>query len=221
MPLVSWPLASPTMITIIDYEMGNLRSVEKAFEHLGFEASVTRNPQKILDADKIVLPGVGAFKDCMENLNRFGLIEPIVQSIKAGKSFLGICLGMQLLFTESEEFGNHPGLDIIPGKVVRFPEKKDLKIPQIGWNQIRKKKEIPFLKEIPDESYVYFVHSYYVIPEDSSVTATTTDYGIEFTSSIYKDNIFATQFHPEKSQSIGLKILEAFGKFKSGSVVKR
>ncbi len=202
------------MITIIDYEMGNLRSVEKSFEHLGFEASISRDPKKILEADKIVLPGVGAFKDCMENLNRFDLVEPIIQSIKSGKPFLGICLGMQLLFTESEEFGNHQGLNIIPGKVVRFPEKKDLKIPQIGWNQIRKKKEISLLKEIPDESYVYFVHSYYVIPEDSNVIATTTDYGIEFTSSIYKENIFATQFHPEKSQTVGLKILEAFGKWK-------
>jgi glutamine amidotransferase len=214
------------MIAIIDYGMGNLRSVHKAFEHLGFDAIVTRDKKKIASASKVVLPGVGAFKDCMKNLTELDLIEPIIKSIRSGKNFLGICLGLQLLFTESEEFGKHKGLNVIPGKVIRFPEKilgrkklkegetvAALKIPQIGWNQIKKKKEVPFLKEVPDESYVYFVHSYYVVPKDKKVIATTTDYGVEFTSSIYTDNIFATQFHPEKSQTVGLEILKAFGSF--------
>jgi imidazole glycerol-phosphate synthase subunit HisH len=199
------------MIAIIDYGMGNLRSVHKAFEHLGLDAAVTRDKKKIASADKVVLPGVGAFKDCMKNLETFGLIDPVVKSIRSGKPFLGICLGMQLLFTESEEFGRHEGLNLIPGKVVRFPQEERLKVPQIGWNQIWKKKEVPFLKEIPQDSYVYFVHSYYVVPKDPKVIATQTNYGVEFCSSVSKDNIFATQFHPEKSQAVGLKILKAFG----------
>jgi glutamine amidotransferase len=199
------------MIAIIDYGMGNLRSVHKAFEHLGLDAVVTRDKKKIAKAEKIVLPGVGAFKDCMKNLEAFDLIDPIVKSIRSGKPFLGICLGMQLLFTESEEFGRHEGLNLIPGKVVRFPQEEHLKVPQIGWNQIRKKKEVPFLKKVPQDSYVYFVHSYYVVPKDPKVIATQTNYGVEFCSSISKDNIYATQFHPEKSQAVGLKILKAFG----------
>ncbi|MBL7686288.1 MAG: imidazole glycerol phosphate synthase subunit HisH [Deltaproteobacteria bacterium] len=210
------------VISIIDYGMGNLRSVHKAFEHLGVKAEVTRDPKKILNAQKIVLPGVGAFRDCMKNLQELDLIDPILKSIQSGKPFFGICLGMQLLLTESEEFGKHEGLNIIPGKVVRFSEKSEkkksenekLKIPQIGWNQIQKKKETPLLKEIPDQSYFYFVHSYYVVPKDSKVVATTTDYGIEFASSLQKDNIFATQFHPEKSQELGLNLLKAFAKLK-------
>src|SRR5262245_34388057 len=193
------------MIAIIDYGMGNLRSVHKAFEHLGLDAEVTRNKKKIASADKVVLPGVGAFKDCMKNLETFDLIEPVVKAIRSGKPFLGICLGMQLLFTESEEFGRHEGLNLIPGKVVRFPQEADLKVPQIGWNQIRKNKEVPFLKGVPEDSYVYFVHSYYVVPKDPKVIATQTNYGVEFCSSVHKDNVFATQFHPEKSQAVGLK----------------
>lgn len=202
------------MITIIDYGMGNLRSVEKAFEHLNVAAEITRSPQKILDAQKIVLPGVGAFKDCMKNLEELKLIEPILASIKSGKPYLGICLGMQILLSESEEFGNHKGLNVIPGKVVRFPHSPELKVPHIGWNQIKKvgANNHSLLQDISDNSYVYFVHSYYVAPKDKKVIATTTDYGVEFCSSINKDNIFATQFHPEKSQEVGLKILEAFAK---------
>jgi len=212
------------MIAIIDYGMGNLRSVSKAFEHLGAQVLVTRDPNKIASASKIVLPGVGAFKDCMKNLEDLDLVDPIVKSIESGKPFLGICLGMQLLFTESEEFGRHKGLNLIPGKVVRFPEtapgqKKSepikLTVPQIGWNQIEKQKPVSYLKGIPEGSYVYFVHSYYVVPKDPKTIATTTEYGVEFASSVQKDNMFATQFHPEKSQAVGLKILKAFASAKS------
>ncbi len=202
------------MIAILDYDMGNLKSVQKAFEHLGEHVCVTRKADMIAEADKLVVPGVGAFKDCMENLKHYKLIDPILKHIESGKPYLGICLGMQVLFTESEEFGNHKGLDVIPGKVVRFPHSTTLKVPHMGWNQIKKTeaaKKSP-LDAIPNESSVYFVHSYYVVPKDKKVIATTTDYGMEFCSSIQKDNIFATQFHPEKSQDVGLKILEAFAK---------
>ncbi|MEE8185820.1 MAG: imidazole glycerol phosphate synthase subunit HisH [Thermodesulfobacteriota bacterium] len=205
------------MIAIIDYEMGNLRSVQKGLERAGHKAIITRSARDILDASHVVLPGVGAFKDCMENLKRYDLIEPILKVITSGRPFLGICLGLQLLFTESEEFGRHLGLDIIKGRVVRFPitlldQNPELKIPHMGWNDIRIKKRVPLLDGIEDGSFFYFVHSYYVIPEDNGVIATTTDYGIEFTSSIWKDNIFACQFHPEKSQKVGLEILRNFGK---------
>ncbi|MEK7306784.1 MAG: imidazole glycerol phosphate synthase subunit HisH [Nitrospirota bacterium] len=207
------------MIAIIDYGMGNLRSVQKAFERIGHSAVVTRDKKIINDADKIVLPGVGAFPDCMKNLADLGLIDPIIKSVEAGKPFFGICLGLQVLFTESEEFGTHKGLDIIKGRVIRFPEGLSsngtkLKIPHMGWNEIRIKKKTPVLDGIPEGSYLYFVHSYYVVPEDKEITATTTDYGVEFVSSIWKDNIFACQFHPEKSQQAGLKILENFGGLK-------
>ena len=208
------------MIAIIDYGMGNLRSVQKAVEKLGFAAEVTRSGAEIADADGVILPGVGAFKDCMENLDHYNLIQPVLKTISSGKPFLGICLGLQLLFTESQEFGHFPGLDVIKGSVVPFShrlvdpddEKSFLKIPHMGWNVIHKNGSLPLLENIADESYFYFVHSYYVVPEDPAVIATTTDYGIDFVSSIYRDNIFATQFHPEKSQLQGLEILKAFGK---------
>ena len=202
------------MIAILDYDMGNLKSVQKAFEHLGLPACVTRKADMIAEADKLVVPGVGAFRDCMGNLEHYKLIEPILKHIKSKKPYLGICLGMQILFTESEEFGNHKGLNVIPGKVLRFPHMPELKVPHMGWNQIKKTnaaKDSP-LQAISDNDYAYFVHSYYVVPEDKKVIASTTDYGQDFCSSIHKDNIFATQFHPEKSQNIGLKILEAFAK---------
>lgn len=207
------------MIAIIDYGMGNLRSVQKAFERIGHSAVVTRDKKVINDADKIVLPGVGAFPDCMKNLADLGLIDPIIKGVEAGKPFFGICLGLQVLFTESEEFGTHKGFDIIKGRVIRFPaglssNGTKLKIPHMGWNEIRMKKKTPVLDGIPEGSYLYFVHSYYVVPEDKKITATTTDYGVEFVSSIWKDNIFACQFHPEKSQQAGLKILENFGGIK-------
>jgi glutamine amidotransferase len=205
------------MIAIIDYGMGNLRSVQKAFERMGREAVVTRDPKTILDAGKVVLPGVGAFPDCMRNLEEYGLIDAVKQSIRSGKPFLGICLGLQLLFTESEEFGISKGLDIIKGKVIRFkgPEFKGLKIPHMGWNSLAVKRRPPVMQDIPEGSHVYFVHSFHVVPEDKGVIATTTNYGIDFVSSIWKDNVIAVQFHPEKSQALGLSILKRFGEQKS------
>lgn len=206
------------MIAIIDYGMGNLRSVQKGFEKVGFEAVVTADPKVVLEADKIVLPGVGAFRDCIRNLEEGGFVEPILRVIAEGRPFLGICLGLQLLFTESEEFGLHRGLDIIPGRVVRFPEGmtengEKLAVPHMGWNQLSIKSGSPLFAGIPDGTNVYFVHSYYVKPDDSAVVATTTDYGMEFCSSICRDNVMATQFHPEKSQEQGLNILKNFGEF--------
>jgi glutamine amidotransferase len=205
------------MIAIIDYGMGNLRSVQKGFERMGHEVVVTNVAKTILDASKVVLPGVGAFPDCMRNLREYGLIDAVHRTIRSGKPFLGICLGLQLLFTESEEFGISKGLDIIKGRVIRFkgPEFADLKIPHMGWNSISIKRQVPALQDVPDNSHVYFVHSFHVVPEDKSVIATTTPYGIEFVSSIWKDNIFAVQFHPEKSQNLGLSILKRFGEQKA------
>ena len=204
------------MIAIIDYGMGNLRSVQKGFERVGHEAVVTSDAKMILSASKVVLPGVGAFPDCMRNLREYGLIEAVQQSIRSGKPFLGICLGLQLLFTESEEFGISKGLDIIKGRVIRFkgPEFSGLKIPHMGWNSIAIKRQAPALKDVPDNSHVYFVHSFHVVPEDKGVIATTTPYGFEFVSSVWKDNVFAVQFHPEKSQTLGLSILKRFGEQK-------
>ena len=197
--------------------MGNLRSVQKGFERMGHEVVVTNDAKTIMDASKVVLPGVGAFPDCMRNLEEYGLIDAVHRTIRSGKPFLGICLGLQLLFTESEEFGLSKGLDIIKGRVIRFkgPEFADLKIPHMGWNSISIKRQVPALQDVPDNSHVYFVHSFHVVPEDKSVIATTTPYGIEFVSSIWKDNIFAVQFHPEKSQSLGLSILKRFGEQKA------
>ncbi len=207
------------MIAIIDYGMGNLRSVQKGFEKAGFEAVVTADPRVVLEADKIVLPGVGAFPDCMRNLEQGGFVEPILKVVREGRPFLGICLGLQLLFTESEEFGLHRGLDIIPGRVVRFPEgmregEEELKVPHMGWNQLSFRRRPPAFAGLEDSTNVYFVHSFYVVPEDETVVATTTGYGIEFCSSVWKDNIIATQFHPEKSQEKGLLILKNFGDLK-------
>jgi len=207
------------MIAIIDYGMGNLRSVQKGFEKIGAEAVVTSDPMMILEADRVVLPGVGAFRDCMRNLEQGGFVEPLLKVIAGGRPFLGICVGMQLLFTDSVEFGLYSGLDIIPGHVLRFPDNMSvsgerLPVPQMGWNQLSFKSRPTAFKGIEDGSNVYFVHSYYVKPGDDAVVATTTDYGIEFCSSIWKDNIIATQFHPEKSQEIGLRILKNFAELK-------
>ncbi len=204
------------MIAIIDYDMGNLKSVSKAFERVGADVCVTRDPKKIQASDKIVLPGVGAFPKCMENLQSYHLIDPLLAEIKKGKWFLGICLGLQLLFDESEEFGPVKGLGILKGKVVKFDEQSKLKIPHMGWNQITCKGGVtpPLLKDIPDNSSFYFVHSYYVDPTDKKIISTETDYGTSFCSSIQKDNILACQFHPEKSQKWGLKVLENFKNLK-------
>ena len=198
------------MIAIIDYDMGNLRSVAKAFEKVGADAAPTRDPSVIADSSHVVLPGVGAFKDCMRNLEEYGLVKPIIRAIEAGKPFLGICLGLQLLFDESEEFGPHRGLGVIKGRVVRFPEGRGLKVPHMGWNEAKKRKDSRLLADIEDSSYFYFVHSYYAVPDDPSVTLTSTGYGVEFTSSVEKDNVMACQFHPEKSQRTGLRVLKNF-----------
>uniref|UniRef100_A0A7C4EKU5 Imidazole glycerol phosphate synthase subunit HisH n=1 Tax=Thermodesulfovibrio aggregans TaxID=86166 RepID=A0A7C4EKU5_9BACT len=200
------------MIAIIDYGMGNIRSVSKAFETAGAEISVTQNPEEIMKARAIVLPGVGAFKNCMENLSELGLLQAIKEEILNGKPYFGICLGLQILFTESEEFGLCKGLDILKGRVVRFSLPQNYKIPHMGWNSVKFKKKNKIFEEIPDNSYFYFVHSYYVIPEDSKAVAGVTDYGVEFTSMMIQENIFATQFHPEKSQKIGLKLIRNFVK---------
>ena len=199
------------MIAIIDYGMGNLRSVLKAFEAVGHQAVVTRDKGTIQNASHVVLPGVGAFGNCMANLRQYGLIEPIKAAIQSGKPFLGICLGFQLLFTESEEFGRHEGLDILQGKVGGFPKEQALKVPHTGWNQANIQRLCPLFKGIADRSDWYFVHSFFVDPRDKQITATTTTYGIPFTSSIWKDNVVACQFHPEKSQAVGLQLIKNFG----------
>ncbi len=196
------------MIAIIDYGMGNLRSVQKGFEKAGYSAQIVTTTDDVLAADGVVLPGVGAFGDAMNNLRSAGLVEAIHQVVNQGKPFLGICLGLQLMFEESEEWGLHEGLALFPGRVNRFDH--GLKIPHMGWNQIEIQKEVPILKGIPDKSAFYFVHSYYV-DADQDVTVTMTEYGNRFTSIAGKDNVFGIQFHPEKSSTLGLRILENFG----------
>jgi len=197
-------------IAIIDYGMGNLRSVQKAFERVGNPAQITREPDLIDGADKVVLPGVGAFRDGMAGLRERGLVEPTLRAIDQGKPFLGICLGMQLLMSVSHEDGEHEGLDVVAGRVVRFPPQAGLKVPHMGWNQLRFRRPAPLLSGLPDGMSVYFVHSYYVAPDDPEVTAAETDYPTPFTSMIWRDHVFACQFHPEKSQALGLKILTNF-----------
>jgi glutamine amidotransferase len=199
------------MIAIVDYGMGNLRSVEKGFKKVGVEAKVTSIPKDVENASAVVLPGVGAFRDCIRNLTDLSLTEAIANSIKMGKPYLGICLGLQVLFSESEEFGRCKGFDIFRGKVVRFQISE--KVPHMGWNNVKIVRRPPILSAVPDDSFFYFVHSYYVVPDDGDVIAATTDYGVNFTSMIWKDNVFATQFHPEKSQNLGLKVLAGFGEF--------
>lgn len=199
-------------MVIVDYGMGNLRSVQKAFERVGVETQLTRSKKEIGRASAIVFPGVGAFKDCMENLEKYGLVEPLLRFIEKGKPYLGICLGLQILFSESEEFGSHKGLGLIKGKVVKFKPDPDHKVPHMGWNTIEKKKEVSLLQNVENGDFFYFVHSYYVVPEETPVISTLTPYGIPFVSSICKENLFATQFHPEKSQVKGLRILENFVK---------
>ena len=198
------------MIAIIDYGMGNLRSVQKGFEKVGHQAVVTSDPAEVAAASKVVLPGVGAFEDAMTELRRRGMIEPILAAIDADKPFLGICLGLQLLFERSYEHGTHQGLGVLRGEVVRFDLPSEYSVPHMGWNQLDIPRRAPILEEIEEGTHVYFVHSYYVVPEDEEVIATTTDYGSPFCSMIWRGNTFATQFHPEKSQSEGLKILKNF-----------
>jgi imidazole glycerol-phosphate synthase subunit HisH len=201
------------VIAIIDSGIANLRSVEKALLRLGAEATVIDDPRRLRDAAGIILPGVGAFADGIAKLQSGGFIEPLRREIERGKPTLGICLGLHFLFSESEEFGLHKGLELIPGHVVRFRDDAPgsrLKIPHMGWNRLRIERPAPILAGLPDEPFFYFVHSYYVVPTDREVTAATTDYGTRFTSVIWRDNLFATQFHPEKSQSVGLTLLKNF-----------
>lgn len=197
-------------ILILDYGLGNLRSVQKAFEKVGASALITADPNRIADADKIVLPGVGAFRDAIARLRESGLDEPIKEHIKQGKPFLGICLGLQLLFTTSYEDGVHQGLDLFPGEIVKFEAIPGLKVPHMGWNQLHVRKPAPIFCDLPTDASVYFVHSYYVKPRDAAMIATETDYPTPFTSAIWIDNVMATQFHPEKSQKVGLAMLRKF-----------
>jgi glutamine amidotransferase len=190
--------------------MGNLRSVQKGFERGGHEAVVTSDPAVLADATKIVLPGVGAFADAIAALRARGLVEPIRRAVDAGKPFLGICLGLQLLFDRGYEDGAHEGLGILPGEVVRFDVPAEFKVPHMGWNQVTFRHRPPIFDGIDDGTHFYFVHSYYVVPSDASVIATETDYAGPFCSSIWRDNLYATQFHPEKSQADGLRVLKNF-----------
>ncbi len=204
-------------IVIIDYGMGNLRSAQKGFERVGFAARLSSDPAAIAAADKLVLPGVGAFRDCIGALRAGGFVAPLKAHVAAGKPLLGICVGLQLLFTESEEFGRHQGLDIIPGKVVRFPagmqqDGEELKVPHMGWNDITVRRPAPIFRGIASGSFVYFVHSYHARPDDPGVIAAEASYGdVTFCAALWRDNVMATQFHPEKSQAVGLDIIKNFG----------
>jgi imidazole glycerol-phosphate synthase subunit HisH len=198
------------MIKIVDYGMGNLRSVQKAFEKIGADAQVVSSPADLKGTEKLVLPGVGAFRDAIAELKRTGLDRPVREHIAADKPFLGICLGLQLLFDVSYEDGQWEGLGVLPGKVVRFADQPDLKIPHMGWNSLEFAKPARIFEGVPEGSSVYFVHSYYVVPDDESGVAARTEHGTRFVSAVAKNNLFATQFHPEKSQSVGLRVLTNF-----------
>jgi len=203
------------MIKIVDYGMGNLRSVQKAFEQVGAEAEVCHDPDELRKAEKLVLPGVGAFRDAISELKNKELIEPVKEHVAADKPFLGICLGLQLLFDKSYEDGEYEGLGLIPGEVVRFNDKPDFKIPHMGWNSLNiKQSDNPLLQGLPEDAHFYFVHSYYVVPNSDSDIAADTDYINTFCSMVSRGNLYATQFHPEKSQRVGLKLLENFSNLK-------
>ena len=210
-------LSQGEFVAVVDYGMGNLRSVEKGCLKVGLTPRVTSSPEEVKRAKAIVLPGVGAFRDCIHELTRLKLLDTIIKSIQDGKPYLGICLGLQILFTESEEFGHYEGMNIFPGRVIRFSN-PTLKVPHMGWNSLNFQKNSPLFEGIDNRSFFYFVHSYYVIPDDTSIVSGTTDYGLNFTSMIWKDNVFACQFHPEKSQTVGLKILHNFGKYISNEI---
>ncbi len=198
------------MIAIIDYGMGNLRSVQKGFEKVGHTATITNDPAQIVAAQKVVLPGVGAFEDAIAELHRRNLVAPILETIDSGKPFLGICLGLQLLFETSHENGQHKGLGVLAGEVVRFELPEEFTVPHMGWNGLQIRRKAPILEGIPEGTHFYFVHSYYVVPRDREVIAVEADYGGPFCAMVWRDNLFATQFHPEKSQTWGLRMLKNF-----------
>lgn len=200
------------MIAIIDYDAGNIRSVEKALQYIGEEPLVTRDPKKLLAADQVILPGVGSFGDCMENLEQFELIPVIRKIVEKGTPFLGICLGLQLLFESSEESPGVDGLGLLEGKILKIPPAKGLKIPHMGWNSLHLQNEGRLFRDIPEETYVYFVHSYYLQAKDPQIVKATTDYSTCIHASVEKENVFACQFHPEKSGRWGLQILRNFAK---------
>jgi len=199
------------MITVVDYKLNNLRSLENTLRRLRHDVRVTSDPNDIRTAEKLILPGVGAFGDGMRNLRELGLAEAFIEKVKSGTPTLGICLGMHLLCTESEEFGLHRGLDLLPGRAIRLPA--NLRVPHMGWNQLHPKRANGLTERITESSFVYFVHSYYVQPESDDIVLATTDYEIEFPAIVHARNIWATQFHPEKSQHIGERLLDNFARF--------
>ena len=198
------------MIAIIDYDAGNIRSVEKALMHLGYETCLTRDHDRILQADHVILPGVGSFGDAMERLNQYGLTETIREGVRKGTPFLGICLGLQLLFAESEEAPGVPGLGILAGRIRRIPAAEGLKIPHMGWNSLHLSGDGRLFRDIPDDTYVYFVHSYYLDAEDKGIVKASAEYGVTIDASVEQGNVFACQFHPEKSSTMGLRMLSNF-----------
>src|SRR5678809_807493 len=198
------------MITVVDYKLNNLRSIENTLRRLGHDVEVTSNPDKVRAASKLILPCVGAFRAAMDNLTEFGLVEPFIEKVRSGTPTLGICLGMHLLFTESEEFGLHRGLDLLPGRVRRIPE--GVHVPHMGWNQLRVRQDDRFLKGVEAGSFVYFVHSYYAEPASDAITLASVDHGINFAAIVHQNNIWATQFHPEKSQKVGEQLLDNFAR---------
>ncbi len=200
------------MITILDYSVNNLRSVQKAFEHLGHQTHVTSDPDEVARAEKLVLPGVGAFGHAMKNLRERELIEPVMQAVTSGKYIMGVCLGMQLLFDWSEELGLHQGLGIIAGKVVKFPDMPDLKVPHMGWSGLDFPRPSRLFSGLENGDMCYFVHSYYVLPEDSDVIVARGHHRIPFVAGVERGNVMGAQFHPEKSSAVGLKILDNFGR---------
>ncbi len=209
-------MSSVPSVTIVDYQMGNLRSVQKALEHVGAQATISNNPSEIAAADRLILPGVGAFRDAIREIKNRDLVRPIKDFIASGRPFLGICLGLQLLFDVSEEGGTYEGLGVLPGRVVRFDLPAEYKVPHMGWNRVKQEQAgLPIVDGMPADPYFYFVHSYYVRPEHASLVWLSSDYGGSFCAAVARDNILATQFHPEKSQTHGLRLLENFSRIQS------
>jgi glutamine amidotransferase len=212
-------LKPPPEIVVVDYDAGNLRSVQRALEHVGLQALVTSDPREVERAKALVLPGVGSAQDCMRKLSSRGLIQPLQEYAASGRPFLGVCVGLQLLFDGSEEGGGVDCLGILPGMVRRFPAQAGLKIPQIGWNDVTFKFDHPLLDGIPGGSYFYFVHSYYADPSQPGITIGEAEYGVDFAAIVASDNVVATQFHPEKSADLGLRLYANFGRIAAGSRV--